>query len=194
VLTIEKREGGQGSRLWVDTVSGLEALVDLGVIEVHPWNATVEDIELADQMIFDLDPGPGIEWPSVADTAFQLREFLKTEEDLACWPKATGGKGLHLMVPLKGKFTHDQARKRSYDIATAFARGKPVLTVSSSLAVRPKHIFIDYLRNGRGATAVGAYSPRARAGITLALPLKWSEIGTTAPNSVSLFEVLKEKQ
>jgi bifunctional non-homologous end joining protein LigD len=163
-LTIAKREGGEGTRLWVDSVAGLIALVDIGVIELHPWNATVDDLEHPDQMVFDLDPGSGIEWEFVRDTALSLRDFLKAEEGLSSWPKTTGGKGLHVMVPLDARRAHDEARDYAHEIASRFARRDSRYTVTSNLKLRSGRLFIDYLRNGRGQTAVGAYSPRAREG------------------------------
>jgi bifunctional non-homologous end joining protein LigD len=108
-LRLEKREGGEGTRLWVDDLSGLLGLLKIGVIEVHPWGATVDDIEHPDMLVFDLDPGDGILWTFVTDTAFALRDFLAAE-GLNSWPKSTGGKGLHLMVPITRRLPWDAAR------------------------------------------------------------------------------------
>lgn len=179
-LTIAKREGGEGTRLWIDSVAGLVALVDIGVIELHPWNATLDDLEHPDQMVFDLDPGSGIAWEFVRDTALGLRDFLKAEERLSSWPKTTGGKGLHVTVPLDGRRTHDQTRNYAREIASRFARRDSRYIVVSNLKQRPGHLFIDYLRNGRGQTAVGAYSPRARPGFPVAAPLTWSQVAKGA--------------
>jgi bifunctional non-homologous end joining protein LigD len=93
-LTIAKREGGEGVRVWVDDLEGLlRGLVEMGVVELHPWNATVNDIEHADRLVFNLDPGVGVEWPFVIDTALEIRRVLK-EEGFTTWPKVTCGKGL----------------------------------------------------------------------------------------------------
>jgi bifunctional non-homologous end joining protein LigD len=175
-LTVAKREGGEGVRLWVDSVPGLVAMADLGVIELHPWNSTVDDLEHPDQMVFDLDPGTGIEWEFIRDTALDLRNWLKGEHGLKSWPKATGGKGLHLMVPLDGSRTHDQARAWSHQLMGLYARKDRRYTVSASLSARPGHLFLDYLRNGRGTTAVGTYSPRARPGFPVAAPMTWKQV------------------
>jgi bifunctional non-homologous end joining protein LigD len=175
-VTIAKRESGEGVRLWVDSVAGLVALADIGVIEVHPWNSTLDDLEHPDQMVFDLDPGEGIEWEFVRETALDVRDWLKTEFGLRSWPKATGGKGLHLMVPLDGSRTHDEARDWSHTLMGQYARKDQRYTVSASLAARPGHLFLDYLRNGRGTTAVGTYSPRARPGFPVAAPLTWKQV------------------
>ncbi|RUV70506.1 hypothetical protein EOA78_20265 [Mesorhizobium sp. M5C.F.Cr.IN.023.01.1.1] len=168
-LRIEKREGGEGTRLWVDSLDGLLGLVDLGVVELHPWQAKVEDIETADLIVFDLDPGEGIELRFVTETALALRDFLQ-RHGFDSWPKTSGGKGLHLMVPLQQPTSHDDARKASRLIADAFAATDERYIVSSAPARRKDHIFIDYLRNGRGTTAVGAYSPRARPGFPVPCP------------------------
>jgi len=175
-LTVQKREGGAGTRLWVDSVAGLVALVDAGVIEVHPWCSTVDDLEHPDVMILDLDPGEGIEWDFVRDTALSLRDFLKSEEGLSSWPKATGGKGLHLMIPLDGSRDHDAARNYARRIASSFAERGKRYTITAGASHRRGKLFIDYLRNGRGQTGVGAYSPRARPGFPVAVPLTWKKV------------------
>jgi bifunctional non-homologous end joining protein LigD len=175
-LRIHKREGGEGVRLWVDDLDGLVGLVQIGAVELHPWNATVDDIEQADRLVFDLDPGEGIEWPFVIDTALELRRLLQ-DEGFKPWPKVTGGKGLHVMAPLARSMTHDRAHALSRSIAERIAAGDPArYTVSASMAARKGRLFIDYLRNGRGTTAVGAFSPRARPGFPIARPVTWTQV------------------
>jgi bifunctional non-homologous end joining protein LigD len=175
-LRIEKREGGEGIRLWVDDLAGLLGLVEIGVVEVHPWAATVGDIEHADHLIFDLDPGPGVTWAAVIEAAVGMRDLLR-QEGLRSWPKVTGGKGLHLMAPLTDKLSHDAAHTYAKRLAQKLAATKPdqYLTVADPLK-RGGRIFIDYLRNGRGTTAVGTYSPRARPGSPIAAPVTWRQI------------------
>ncbi len=126
--------------------------------------------------MFDLDPGAGVEWQFVTDTALALRHLLR-EEGLDNWPKLTGGKGLHVMVPLPDKITDDQAHAVSRRIAQKIAAGGPQRYVTSAaLAKRPGRLFIDYLRNGRGTTAIGAYSPRAREDFPIAAPVSWKDV------------------
>jgi bifunctional non-homologous end joining protein LigD len=176
-LRVVKREGGSGTRVWIDDLEGLLGLVDMAVIEVHPWNGTVDDIEHADTMVFDLDPGPGLPWSFIVDTAFTLRELLEQSEFSHSWPKLTGGKGLHVMVPLTTAVTHDAAHRESRAIAEHLASLDPDrYTVSAALSAREGRLFIDYLRNGRGTTAVGTYSPRARAPGTIAAPVQWNAL------------------
>ena len=174
-LHIEKREGGEGIRLWVDSLDGLLGLVDVDVVELHPWQATITDIEYADLMVFDLDPGDGVEWAVVTETALSLRDFLQ-RHGLESWPKTSGGKGLHVMVPLQDGVSHDDARLSSKLLAEAFAERDSRYITRSAPSLRSGHIFIDYLRNGRGTTAVGAWSPRARQGFPVSMPVTWQDV------------------
>lgn len=176
-LKIRKREGGEGTRVWVDDLSGLLGLLDMDVVEVHPWNATVDDIEHADTMVFDLDPGPGIAWRFVIDTAFTLRELLDQHGFEGSWPKLSGGKGIHIMVPLAKRITHDAAHRRSREISEQLTSMDPDrYTLAAAPAQRRGRLFIDFLRNGRGTTAVGTFSPRARPGYPIAAPVTWHDI------------------
>jgi bifunctional non-homologous end joining protein LigD len=175
-LAIEKREGGEGTRLWVDNLDGLLGLVEIGAVELHPWNASIDDIEHPDLLVFDLDPGEGMAWELVIETALTLRRMLQ-DEGLEPWPKLTGGKGLHLMAPLDRSIDHDQARAYAKRIAQRLAATAPGrYTLSSAPEKRAGRIFIDYLRNGRGTTAVGAWSPRARARFPVAAPVSWRQV------------------
>jgi bifunctional non-homologous end joining protein LigD len=174
-LTIEKREGGEGVRVWVDSVAGLLGLLQMDAVELHPWGASYDDIEHPDLLIFDLDPGPGIEWEFVLDTALGLRDVLQAES-LEPWVKTSGGKGLQVMVPIPDRlWSWDRARLWTKDIAQRFATRDRRYTLSSTVD-RRNRLFIDYLRNGRGSTAVGAYSPRARRGFPVSMPVSWAEV------------------
>jgi len=175
-VRIEKREGGRGVRLWVDDLAGLLGLVEIGVIEVHPWAATVNDYEHADQLVLDLDPGEGVLWEFMIQTAIDLRKLLEGQ-GLESWPKLTGGKGLHVMAPLPKRMPHNAAHAYAKRIAQRLAATdtERYVTVADP-AKRAGRIFIDYLRNGRGTTAVGAYSPRARPGFPIAAPVTWRQV------------------
>jgi bifunctional non-homologous end joining protein LigD len=185
-LKMEKREGGTGTRVWVNDVAGLLGLVEMDVIEVHTWNAKVDDIEKADQIVFDLDPGPGVDWDLVLDTAFRLKDMIEAHE-MESWPKLSGGKGIHLVVPLEKRIKHDAAHEVSRRIADELVRSQPKrYTVSANLSERRNRLFIDYLRNGRGTTAVGTYSPRAREGFPIAAPTTWNALPNLTPTSYSI--------
>jgi bifunctional non-homologous end joining protein LigD len=123
-LTMRKADGAQGIRLWVDDLDGLLGLVEMGVVEVHPWAATIDDIEKPDLMIFDLDAGEGVEWPFILETAFQLRDILASE-GFECWPKLTGGSGLHLMAEIEANLTHEQLHRYTKSLAERLAHTKP---------------------------------------------------------------------
>ena len=186
-LHIEKREGGEGVRVWVDDLDGLLGLVEMDAVELHPWAASVGDIEHPDRLVLDLDPGPGVSWEFVTETALAVRTLLE-DDSYESWPKLTGGKGLHLMVPIEPSISHDQARQYCRGIAEAIARSAPErYTTSPDPKQRRSRIYIDYLRNGRGNTAVGAYSPRAQAGFPIAAPVTWRDVERgILPNAFSL--------
>jgi len=187
-LVINKREGGTGTRLWVDDLAGLLGLVEMGAIELHPWNSTIDDLEHPDVMVFDLDPGPGVGMSLVTETAFALRDLLE-REGYPSLPKLTGGKGVHVMVPIEaGTLSHDDTHRISRSFAERLAQTQPDrLTTSASLSARERRLFIDYLRNGRGTTAVGTFSPRARRGFPIAAPSTWEELSTgVRPDAYSM--------
>jgi bifunctional non-homologous end joining protein LigD len=155
----------------VHDLASLLGLVEIGAVELHPWKASIDDIEHPDRLVFDLDPGEGVAWHFVIETALKLRRMLK-EEGLAPWPKLTGGKGLHLMAPPDRTMDHDQARAYAKRIAQRLAATAPNrYTLAAAPGRRAGRIFIDYLGNGRGTTAIGAWSPRARAGFPIAAPV-----------------------
>lgn len=175
-LRVQKREGGEGVRVWVDDLAGLLGLVEMDAVELHPWNATVDDIEYADRIVLDLDPGKGVGWDEVIETALALRDVMEAE-GLESWPKVTGGKGIHLMAPLEIKITHDRARLLAKSFANRLTEAHPErYLLSAAPSARKGRIFIDYLRNGRGNTAVGAFSPRARPGFPIAHPVTWNQV------------------
>jgi bifunctional non-homologous end joining protein LigD len=175
-LRIQKREGGEGVRVWVDDIEGLIGLVEMDAVELHPWAATVDDIERPDRLVFDLDPGPGVAWAFVVETALRLKAMLQ-DEGYESWPKLTGGKGLHLMVPIEPRFSHDKARLYCKALVARLEATRPdAYTISPLPARRSNRIYLDYLRNGRGTTAVGAYSSRAREGFPVAAPVTWKQI------------------
>jgi bifunctional non-homologous end joining protein LigD len=158
------------------TFDALLGLVEIGAVELHPWSARVDDIEHPDMLVFDLDPGEGVAWAFVIETALKLRRMLK-DEGLEPWPNLTGGKGLHLRAPLDRRIDHDEARAYAKRIAQRLAATAPDrYTIASAPEKRAGRIFIDYLRNARGTTAIGAWSPRARAGFRISAPVRWRQV------------------
>ncbi len=162
--------------LAIDDLAGLISLVQMGVLEIHVWGSRTGNLERPDRLIFDLDPDPAVEWPQVIDAARAVRGLLE-ELGLTSFLKTTGGKGLHLVVPVQARTEWDEAKAFCRAVADCMVQAAPDLFIaSSSKAARKGKIFIDYLRNGRGATAVAPYSTRAKPGATVSTPIAWEEL------------------
>jgi bifunctional non-homologous end joining protein LigD len=162
--------------LAIHDLEGLIGLVQAGVLEIHPWGSTVENLEHPDRLIFDLDPGEGVAWDAMLVAAEETRQRLK-DLGLESFLKTSGGKGLHVMVPIEPELDWDRVKAFTKTITDAMAADAPdryVATMSKQL--RRGKIYVDYLRNGRGATAVAAYSTRARPGAPISTPLEWQEL------------------
>jgi bifunctional non-homologous end joining protein LigD len=169
-------EEGEEEVLYVENLQGLIALVQASVLEIHPWGAPIDDVERPDRIVMDFDPGEGVGWPQVIDGAREARERLKAM-GLTSFVKTTGGKGLHVVLPLQPKAGWDEVKTFARELAEAMERDSPAKYVSTSVKkARHGKIYVDYLRNGRGATAISAYSTRARPGAPIAVPLTWEEL------------------
>ncbi|WP_425339686.1 non-homologous end-joining DNA ligase [Microvirga lotononidis] len=166
----------QSEVLTVRDIQGVLALVQSGVLEMHVWGATLSDLERPDRLIFDFDPGEGVGWPRVVEGAVAVRERLKAL-GLESFVKTTGGKGLHVVVPVEPKAPWNDALAFTRDIAEAMAADEPDrYTTTSVKQEREGRIFIDYLRNNREASAVAPYSTRSRPGAPVATPIGWEEL------------------
>ena len=155
---------------------GLLSAAQMNVVEIHTWNGVVASIAHPDRMTFDLDPGEGVDWPQIQQAAQLVRALLE-ELGLPCFLKTSGGKGLHLVVPLKKRYDWDTVKAFSQAIVQHLARALPDRFVAKSGAAnRVGRIFIDYLRNGYGATTVCAWSARARPGLGISVPVHWDEL------------------
>jgi bifunctional non-homologous end joining protein LigD len=162
--------------LVIEDFAGLVAIVQMGVLEIHPWGSTVAKLETPDRITFDFDPDVGLPWERVSEAAIEMREAL-AGIGLESFVKTTGGKGLHVVVPVAPKLEWEAIKEFSKWLAERFAAAYPErFTTNMAKRARTGRIFIDYLRNGRGATAIGAFSPRARAGAPVATPLFWEEV------------------
>jgi len=165
-----------GEYLVVDDLQGLVSLVQMGILEIHTWNALADDIERPDRVVFDLDPDPSVGWDRVTVAALALRERLHALS-LECFVKTTGGKGLHVVVPLRPASTWDESFSFSRALSEEMEREKPqAYTTSMPKAQRRGRILIDYLRNNRGNTSVAAYSTRARPCAPVSAPITWEEL------------------
>lgn len=187
-----KDEDGE-ELLFIRDFDGLAALVQLGTVEVHVWGARIDAIETPDQVIFDLDPDPGVPIERVREAALTVRQRL---EDLGfeSFLKTSGGKGFHVVLPLKPKADWDAVKGFARDFAKAMEQAEPKLyTATLSKKARKGRIFIDYLRNGRGSTAIAPFSTRARPGAAVAMPVAWELLeNNLAPDAFKAPEVMKK--
>ncbi|KGD86911.1 ATP-dependent DNA-ligase [Achromobacter sp. RTa] len=165
-----------GEHLLIQSIEGVIALVQRGVIEFHTWGAREPKPGEPDRITIDLDPGPDVPWKAVAEGA-QLARGLMEEIGLAPFLKTTGGKGLHLVAPIRPTQPWDTVKGLAHALANELARVIPERFTSNMAKVRRQgRIFVDYLRNGNGATAIAAYSARARAGAPVSLPVGWDAL------------------
>ena len=169
--------GDDEPQLAIDDLTGLIALVQSGVLEVHVWGSHTAKPDYADRLVFDLDPGEGVAWSAVCDAAREVRDRLR-EIGLESFLKTSGGKGLHVCVPIEPDVQWDPVKAFTRELVEQMAADSPDRYVATmSKAKRKGRIYLDYLRNGRGATAICAYSTRARAGAAVSTPLEWDELG-----------------
>jgi len=162
--------------LEVPTPTAIMSAVQMNTVEFHTWNAVYTAIDTPDRMLFDLDPGEGVQWPQVVQ-ATELVHTLLDEMGLKAWVKTSGGKGLHVVVPLRKQYGWDTIKDFSAEVTKHLARTLPDIFVAKS---GPKNrigrIFVDYLRNGFGATTVAAWSARSRPGLGVSVPITWDEL------------------
>ena len=172
----DKKTGAIEPYITLSTPEALAGLAQLGVLEVHPWGSRNADLEHPDRLIFDLDPDESPPWAAVATAAIEVRSRLK-KLGLTSFLKTTGGKGLHVVIPIEPKLDWPAAKDFAHSFVLAMEKANPRLYLTRmTKSARTDRIYLDYLRNERGATAVAPYSPRARAGCAVSMPLAWSEI------------------
>ncbi|MBB4067190.1 DNA ligase D [Gellertiella hungarica] len=185
--------------LSIRDVKGIVALAQSAALEIHPWGSTLKAVERPDMLILDLDPGEGVAWTEVIEGATFARRLLE-EAGLAAYVKTSGGKGLHVVAPLKPKADWDAVKAYTKSVADRMADEQPDRYVSTiTKAKRVGKIFVDYLRNQRGMTAVAPYSPRARPGAPVSMPVFWEELSPavgpqhfTLMNAVARMDALSE--
>ncbi|MBI3296994.1 MAG: DNA ligase D [Elusimicrobia bacterium] len=175
-VDIREKDGSSGRYFYVDDAAGLLALAQLGTIELHPWGALASDVERPERLIIDLDPAPGLPWPAMVRAAGEVRRGLEVL-GLRSFLKTTGGKGLHIVAPLVPGATWPEVKRFASSFAAGLARAKPEsYTDKPAKSARRGRIFVDYLRNERGATAVAPYSVRALSGAPVSMPISWGEL------------------
>ncbi|MGR9215199.1 non-homologous end-joining DNA ligase (plasmid) [Rhizobium leguminosarum] len=156
--------------------NGLVALVQSAVLEIHPWGVTTDNWEKPDMITMDLDPGEDVAWSAVITAALELKARLEAR-GLAAFVKTSGGKGLHVVTPLAPKAGWAEVKDFAHSLAESMSADAPEKYLATATkAKRGGHIYIDYLRNGRGNTAVAAYSTRARSGAPVSMPLDWPDL------------------
>jgi bifunctional non-homologous end joining protein LigD len=176
----------------VESVEGVVSLAQAGVLEIHVRGSTTKHLEEADRLVFDLDPGPGVEWKDVIEAAREVRARLKKLK-LESFVKNTGGKGLHVVLPIKST-PWDDAKHFCRRIAEQMAAESPGrFTATIKKTARKGRIFVDYLRNSREATAIAPYSTRARPGATVSTPLSWEELGSQKTSNAFTVENLPKR-
>lgn len=175
-----KSKSGSAAEQYItlDNAKGLVGLAQMGVLEIHPWGSRNDALETPDQVIFDLDPDEEIAWKQLVASAFEVRDLLE-QLKLESFVKSTGGKGLHIVAPIKPEREWPEVKAFAHSFVRMMESANPKLYLTKmTKAARKNRIYLDYLRNERGATAVAPYSPRARRGARVAMPLSWNELKT----------------
>jgi bifunctional non-homologous end joining protein LigD len=170
-----------GEYLIVDSLPALVGLVQMGVLEVHTWNSRFARLEHPDRIVMDIDPGDGVTWSAVVAAARRVRELLRLVR-LESFVKTTGGRGLHVVVPLDPRALWSECLEFARAVAEALARVHPArFTTRFGKSGRQDKLLIDYLRNNRTNTSVAAFSTRAKSSAPVSMPLAWSELSASKP-------------
>jgi bifunctional non-homologous end joining protein LigD len=176
-VAITQRDGNRKPYVLVSDAAGIVTLAQWGILEVHTWGSRADDVERPDRLIFDLDPGPDVPWAAVRAAATGVRTVLDGL-GLESWLKTSGGKGLHVVVPIDRSSTWAEAGRFAEAVAERLAREAPDRIVTTmAKADRPGKVLIDWMRNTRGATSVAPWSPRARPNAGVSVPIPWSRLG-----------------
>lgn len=175
-IEIAEKDGRPAGYLVVDDLAGIVAAVQMGTLEFHIWGCRAEDVDRPDRMVFDLDPDTGLAFAKVRDAAFELKALLD-KLGLVSFPLLTGGKGIHLVLPLQRRQSWPDLKEFSHGVAEALVRrGPDRFTTNMRKDARGGRIFVDYLRNERGSTAVVPWSTRAHDRAPVAMPVSWDEL------------------
>ncbi|MFP3566516.1 DNA ligase D [Paraburkholderia sp. SIMBA_030] len=184
---------GHAPLLTIDSIEALASAAQMGVIEFHTWNGVASALEKPDRMVFDLDPDPALGWDAMIEAAQVTRELL-AEFGLESWCKTSGGKGLHVVVPLEKGLGWEDVKAFSQAISQHMARTLPErFSAKMGQQNRKKKIFVDYLRNNRGSSTIAAFSARARAGLGVSVPLAWDEVKHTTSGDQWTIGNLRER-
>jgi bifunctional non-homologous end joining protein LigD len=175
-----------GEYLVIVDAKGLVSLAQMDILEIHTWNAIADDVERPDRVVFDLDPAPDVPWNETASAALEIRDRL-AKLGLASWVKTTGGKGLHVVVPLTRGAGWDTCFEFTRRFAQQMVADTPKRYIATmSKAARKGLLFVDYLRNNRASTSVSAFSTRSRPGPPVSMPVDWSGLATLDPAAFTM--------
>lgn len=178
----------------VDSSDAILALVQFGMIEAHPWGSSVPELDLPDRLIFDLDPGEDVEWAKVCDAARIVRDQF-AGIGLQSFAKLSGGKGIHVVLPIVPELEWAVVKPFCAAMAKALEDAFPKIFVANmAKAKRGGKVFVDYLRNGRGSTAVAPYSLRAKPGLPVAMPIGWNDLDSSRPNQFDIASAVAEAE
>ncbi len=179
IPVLNRKTGKKEDYLTLNSSEGLVGLAQMGVLEVHPWGSRNNSLEKPDRIVFDVDPDEAIDWNTLVETAKEFRARLKVL-GLESFLKTTGGKGLHIVVPVRAEHEWAAIKQFSHAMVLSMEKDRPELYVTKmTKAIRRNRIFLDYLRNDRGATSIAPFSPRARSGAPIAMPLDWKELNVS---------------
>ncbi|MEA4901544.1 DNA ligase D [Desulfitobacterium sp.] len=190
-LPISTRDGETEDYFYIENASGLIAEAQMGTLEFHAWGSRVDQLEKPDLMVFDLDPDEGMDLSTVRQGVRDMKNIL-SELSLNSYLKTSGGKGYHVVVPLKPAVSWDVFHDFAKRVAQVMEQKWPDhYTSNVRKAKRTNKIFIDWIRNGRGATSIAPYSLRARKGAGVSMPIAWDELDTVAPDGINMAEALR---
>lgn len=189
----DPNDAAQKQYIYLNDKEGLFSLVQMGVLEIHPWGSRIEHLEQPDILVLDLDPAPDVPWIKVVESAKEVRDYL-AEYQLTTFVKSTGGKGLHVVIPIIPKFDWDDVKEFAHVFVQFLEQLKPQNYISKmSKTKRGGKIFVDYLRNQRSATAISPYSTRARLHAPISTPLFWDELGDCIEDNTYTLKTLAHR-
>jgi bifunctional non-homologous end joining protein LigD len=189
----EKGDDDTKDHMYITNAAGLVSLVQMNTLEFHIWGATIRNVEKAERIIFDIDPDEGLDFGEVKKAAFSIRDALG-EWGLESFPMVTGGKGIHVIAPLRAITEWPLIKDFCHAFADKLEATQPERFTSNIRKVKRKgRMFVDYLRNERGSTAIGPFSTRARKGCPVAVPVSWKEVDTLEAANLFTLETAAQR-